>query len=66
MVGGVDLARQLFAHGLIDEIRVDVMPVLLGGGLRFFDGVEVSGVTLTKLRAQAVGQRTSLRYRVER
>jgi len=38
VVGGVDLNRQLLAAGLGHELRVDVMPVLLGAGLRLFDG----------------------------
>ncbi|MGY1686481.1 dihydrofolate reductase family protein [Geodermatophilus sp. SYSU D00867] len=61
VVGGADLNRQLIDAGLFDELRVDVVPVLLGGGLRAFDGVargrlEVVGV-------ERVGERTCLRFR---
>jgi dihydrofolate reductase len=35
-VGGAGLAGILLAAGLVDEIRVFVSPVLLGGGTRFF------------------------------
>lgn len=31
-IGGADLARQAFAAGLIDECRLFISPVLLGGG----------------------------------
>lgn len=37
VVGGAHLTRQLLAPGLVHELRVDVMPVLLGTGLRLFE-----------------------------
>ena len=64
VVGGVDLNRQLLAAGLVDELRVDVMPVLLGAGLRLFDGTPPRA--LEKLGVDDVGPRTSLRFRVLR
>ncbi len=63
-IGGVDLGRQLLALGLVDELRVDVMPVLLGGGKRLFD--DVAPARLTKLAVGEVGPRTTLRFRVAR
>jgi len=64
VVGGVDVTRQLLEAGLADELRVDVMPVLLGGGLRLFaDGLE--NVQLEKLDVQEVGSRTSLTFRIK-
>ena len=65
VVGGADLNRQLLAAGLADELRVDVMPVLLGGGRRLFDGL-VPGVRLEKIGVEDVGVRTSLSFRVLR
>jgi dihydrofolate reductase len=65
VVGGVDLMRQLLAAGLVDELHVDVMPVLLGGGLRLFEA-GLDDVQLTKLGVQEVGARTSLTYRVDK
>jgi dihydrofolate reductase len=64
VVGGVDLNRQLLAAGLVDELHVDVMPVLLGAGLRLFDGTPP--LVLEKLGVEEVGARTSLRFRVVR
>ena len=37
-VGGATLAASLTAHGLIDEYRLFVSPVVLGGGAPFFAG----------------------------
>jgi len=41
-VGGPDLAAQAIREGLVDEYRVFVTPVIVGGGKRFLpDGVRV-------------------------
>ena len=64
VIGGADLDRQLLAAGLVDELRVDVVPVLLGDGLRLFEGT--GRVALEKLGVDEVEVRTSLRFRVVR
>jgi dihydrofolate reductase len=64
VVGGADLNRQLLAAGLVDELRIDVVPVLLGGGRRLFDGVPP--VRLEKIGVEEAGGRTSLAFRVLR
>ncbi len=61
VIGGADLNRQLLDAGLFDELRVDVVPVLLGGGLRALDGVAPGRLEMTGV--ERVGQRTSLRFR---
>lgn len=41
-IGGAGLAAQAFRAGLVDEIRVFLNPVSVGGGTRFFpDGVRL-------------------------
>jgi dihydrofolate reductase len=65
VVGGPDLVGQLLNADLVDELRIDVMPVLLGGGLRLFDGLEREPRLETQ-RVQEVGARTSLAFRVLR
>ncbi|MFC7528430.1 dihydrofolate reductase family protein [Actinoplanes sp. GCM10030250] len=40
------LARQYLDAGLIDEITVSLVPVLLGEGISFFDGLTVAPVRL--------------------
>ena len=66
VVGGPDVIRQLLRAGLVDELRVDVMPVVLGRGLRLFENLASARLALEKLRVQEVGERTSLVYRVLR
>ena len=58
--GGADVAQQYLAAGLIDELQLNVVPVLLGGGTRLFEdslidtkleivqAVEAPGVTHVK------------------
>ena len=45
--GSGDMARQLLAAGLVDELRLTIYPVLLGRGKRLFgDNAQVSAFTL--------------------
>jgi len=66
VVGAVHVTRQLLRVGLADERRMDVMPVFLGTGLRLLDSPELEHVRLSMIGVQEVGERTSLRLRVER
>jgi dihydrofolate reductase len=36
--GGANVAQQYLAAGLLDEMQIHIAPVLLGGGVRLFDG----------------------------
>ena len=42
--GGPSTIQQYLRAGLIDELHVAIAPVLLGGGERLFDGVDVRGL----------------------
>ena len=39
-VGGANVAQQCLKLGLLDEIHVDLVPVLLGDGIRLFDHLD--------------------------
>jgi dihydrofolate reductase len=64
VVGGPRLISDLLVDGHVDELHVDLMPVFLGRGKRFFDDPALAGVRLEKLPLVEVGERTSLRFRV--
>ncbi len=66
VVGGPNVVQQLLRAELVDELRVDVMHVVLGGGLRLLENVDPELVQLGKTDVQEVGARTSLRFRVIR
>lgn len=42
LVGGPNLLAQFMNAGLVDEMIIFTMPVLLGGGIKLFKGIDVS------------------------
>ncbi|HET7090444.1 MAG TPA: dihydrofolate reductase family protein [Anaerolineae bacterium] len=63
-VGGADVTRQCLKAGLLDEIAIDLVPVLLGGGVRLFEHLGIEPIELeigSVIQAPGV---THLRYRV--
>jgi len=51
--------------GLLDELRIDQIPVLFGRGRRLFDELP-SGVELEIVRVIDTPEATHIRYRVRR
>jgi dihydrofolate reductase len=45
-VGGADITRQCLKLGLLDEIGIDLVPVLLGQGVRLFEYLGIEPVEL--------------------
>ncbi len=64
LAGGADVAQQYLAAGLIDEMELHVVPVLLGGGTRLFDGPPPRGIGLEPVRVIEGPGATHLKYRV--
>jgi dihydrofolate reductase len=60
VIGGASATQQLLGAGLVDELQVDIMPVLLGAGLRLFENGGLDSLALEKLDVQEIGARTSL------
>ena len=66
-VNGGTIARQCLDAGLLDEVWIDLVPVLLGGGTPFFDELKGAPVVLDGPILVAEGNRvTHLRYTVRR
>ncbi|GLY89787.1 dihydrofolate reductase family protein [Actinoallomurus iriomotensis] len=63
-VAAGQMARQALAAGLLEEIGVDLVPVLLGGGIRFFDTIADAPVVLGAPRVIEGNGVTHLRYPV--
>ncbi|MGW6490784.1 dihydrofolate reductase family protein [Streptomyces sp. NPDC055056] len=61
---GADVIGQTLRAGLADELHLDVVPVLLGSGLRLFDDPEVEGIALKRIGVREVGAVTALRFLV--
>ena len=61
IAGGASTVRQALAAGVIDELTLDVVPVLLGSGERMFDGVESFGFEPVEVLHSPLA--THIRYR---
>lgn len=50
VAGGASAANQFLAAGLVDEMQISVVPMLLGGGERLFEGVgpDLHGLTVVR------------------
>ena len=65
-VGGADVAQQCIRAGLVDEIAVELVPVLLGEGIRYFDHLGPEPIALEQTRLVEGHGVTHLRFRVVR
>jgi dihydrofolate reductase len=63
LAGGAAIAQQYLAAGLIDELQIHLVPVVLGGGVRLFDGALPAPVELEAERVVASPAVTHLRFR---
>lgn len=57
--------RQFLNAGLLDEVRLHLVPVVLGAGIRLFDGVSPD-VRLSPTSATTSALVTHVTYEVER
>jgi dihydrofolate reductase len=62
---GANIDQQFLAAGLVDEIRIHLVDVLLGGGRRLFDQLP-QRVELEQTGVSQTGGVTHLEYRVLR
>jgi dihydrofolate reductase len=61
--GGADVINQYLVAGLVDELELHIVPRLLGGGARLFEGVGPN-VVLEQVRAVDAPGVTHVKYRV--
>ncbi|HEX8067154.1 MAG TPA: dihydrofolate reductase family protein [Thermoleophilaceae bacterium] len=66
--GGADVAQQYLRAGLLDEMQLHVVPLLLGDGVRLFEGhlAEVPGELESTRVVESPTGVVHLRYRVAR
>lgn len=62
IAGGASTVRQALAAGVLEELTLDIAPILLGAGERLFDGVDDPGLELVEVTASPLA--THVRYRV--
>jgi dihydrofolate reductase len=63
-VGGTTIVRQCLQAGLLDEILIDLAPILLGAGTRLFDQLGVEPINLEKLSVINAPDVTYLKFRI--
>jgi dihydrofolate reductase len=63
-VGGTQITQQCLKSGLIDEIQIELAPILLGDGISLFDRLGTGPIDLEILRVIDTPSVTHLTYRV--
>jgi dihydrofolate reductase len=61
--GGASVINQYLAAGLVEELELDIVPLVLGGGARLLDGLGPD-LELEQVRAIEAPGVTHLKYRV--
>jgi dihydrofolate reductase len=62
LAGGANAAQQYLATGLVDEMLINLVPILLGGGERLFDGPGTDMAGLRPVRTVATAKVTHLKF----
>ncbi|HEV2284864.1 MAG TPA: dihydrofolate reductase family protein [Steroidobacteraceae bacterium] len=65
-IGGASVAQQALRAGLVDELYLHVAPLLLGEGLRLFEGLGSREIHLRRVSALEAPHATHVRYQVLR
>lgn len=60
----MSVVQQLLHRGLVDELVVGLASVVLGGGLRFFEGENDADLAIEQVEVITGQGRTDVRYRV--
>jgi dihydrofolate reductase len=63
-VGSASIAQQCIQAGLLDEIHIDLAPILLGAGVRLFDNLGATPIELESLWVVEAPRVTHLGFRV--
>jgi dihydrofolate reductase len=66
LAGGAEVAQQYLAAGLVDEMLLNLVPVLLDGGTRLFENLGDAEIGLEQVQVIEAPEVTHLRYRPSR
>ena len=64
VIGGANTIQQLLKTGLLDELHLDIAPVLLGGGTKLFEPLGIEPVELEQIKVSAYRGVTQLKFRI--
>jgi dihydrofolate reductase len=62
--GGANIIRQYLMAGLLDEMQLHLVPMLLGNGIRLFEGLDPEGIGLKRTSSIDTPGATHLRFEV--
>ena len=62
--GGANIMRQYLMAGLLDEMHIHLAPVLVGGGIRLFEGLDPEGIELRRTSSIETPGATHFRFEV--
>lgn len=62
---GASTIQQCFNAGLCDELEINIIPVLLGKGLRLFENIDTDKIELERIKTEEItSARTSITFKV--
>jgi len=65
VIGGASTIQQCLNAGLCDELLIDIMPVLLGKGLRLFENIDTDKIKLERTKIEETTLvRTSITFKI--
>ncbi len=64
IMGGANIGQQYLQAGLVDDIQLQLVPVLLGAGTRLFDHLERNHIPLETVQVLDTPSAIHLRYRM--
>lgn len=62
---GANTIQQCLNAGLCDELQIDIMPILLGKGLRLFENIDTDKIKLERIKTgETTSARTSITFKI--
>lgn len=62
---GANTIQQCLNSGLCDELQIDIMPVILGKGLRLFENIDTDKLTMERIKVETLTRmRTGMTFRL--
>jgi dihydrofolate reductase len=66
IIGGAETIQECLNAELCDELQIDIMPILLGKGLRLLENLDTDKLQLERIRVEQItAMRTSITFRVK-
>lgn len=65
VIGGANTIQQCLNAGLCNELVIDIIPILLGNGVRLFENIDTNKIKLERIKAEEItSSRTTITFKV--